>query len=517
MSNQTSGFLAGAHPVMAIGSALLVLGFVIFTIVDPQYAASVYNGAKSYIASELAWYYIGLMNVFLLLSLYLVFSRFGSIRLGADSDRPEFSLFAWFSMLFGAGIGIGILFYSIAEPITHFQANPFLDPALSMTPEAATIAMRLTVMHWGIHGWALYAVLGLSLAYFSYRKGLPLAIRSSLYPIFGERIYGPIGFIADLLAVIGTVFGIATSLGLGAQQMNAGLNYLMGMEIAISNQMILIAGISVVATVSVLSGVNRGIRILSVFNMRLTLLILLLFLIFGPTSYQLSSLFNNSIDYIINVPAMGIWVDPDKTSQWQGWWTIFYWGWWIAWSPFVAVFIARISRGRTLREFVLGVLLAPTGLALLWITIFGSTGMYIELFGDGGVVEAVNKDTTTALFKTIDLMNLGPWLTIIMASICTIMLVTYFVTSADSATLVICTLISMGEQEPAPRLRIFWGLAVGAVAAVLLYAGGLKALQTASIVAALPFSFVLIMAAYGLFKSLHAEPVIRPSEATTQE
>ena len=206
-----------------------------------------------------------------------------------------------------------------------------------------------------------------------------------------------------------------------------------------------------------------------------------------------------------------------SSTYFMDWWTIFYWGWWIAWSPFVAVFIARISRGRTLREFVLGVLLAPTGLALLWITLFGSTGMYIELFGDGGVVEAVNKDTTTALFKTIDLMNLGPWLTTIMASICTIMLVTYFVTSADSATLVICTLIAMGEPEPAPRLRIFWGLAVGAVAAVLLYAGGLKALQTASIVAALPFSFVLIMAAYGLFKSLHAEPVFRKPETITQE
>lgn len=287
------------------------------------------------------------MNVFLLLSLYLVFSRFGNIRLGADNDQPQFGLFAWFSMLFGAGIGIGILFYSIAEPIAHFQANPFLDPALSMTPEAATIAMRITVMHWGLHGWALYAVLGLSLAYFSYRKGLPLAIRSSLYPIFGERIYGPIGFIADLLAVIGTVFGIATSLGLGAQQMNAGLNYLLGMDIAISNQMILIAGISIIATISVLTGVNRGIRILSVFNMRLTLLILALFFIFGPTGYQLSALFNNSIDYLINGPAMALWVNPDKADPWQGWWTIFYWGWWIAWSPFVAVFIARISRGRT--------------------------------------------------------------------------------------------------------------------------------------------------------------------------
>jgi choline/glycine/proline betaine transport protein len=399
MSNQTSGVLAGAHPVMAIGSAFLVLGFVIFTIVDPQYADSVYSSAKDYISKELAWYYIGLMNIFLLLSLYLVFSRFGNIRLGTDNDQPQFGLFAWFSMLFGAGIGIGILFYSIAEPMAHFQANPFLDPALSMTPEAATIAMRITVMHWGLHGWALYAVLGLSLAYFAYRKGLPLAIRSSLYPIFGERIYGPIGFLADLLAVIGTVFGIATSLGLGAQQMNAGLNYLLGMDIAISNQMILIAGISIIATISVLTGVNRGIRILSVFNMRLTLLILLLFFIFGPTGYQLNSLFNNGIDYLLNAPAMALWVNPDSDNPWQGWWTIFYWGWWIAWSPFVAVFIARISRGRTLREFVLGVLLAPTALALLWITIFGSTGMYIELFGAGGVVEAVNQDTTTACLK----------------------------------------------------------------------------------------------------------------------
>ena len=507
MSNQTSGLLSGAHPIMAIGSALLVLGFVIFTIVDPQYADSVYSGAKNFIASQLSWYYIGLMNVFVLLSIYLIFSRFGNIRLGDPDDKPEFGLFAWFSMLFGAGIGIGILFYSIAEPITHFQANPLLDPAMSMTPEAATIATRITLMHWGMHGWALYAILGLSLAYFSYRKGLPLAIRSSLYPIFGERIYGPIGHIADLLAVIGTVFGIATSLGLGAQQMNAGLNYLMDTDISTQNQIFLIAGISIIATISALTGVDKGIRILSVLNMRLTLLILLMFLVFGPTSYQLTSLFNNSIDYIINLPATSTWLDSDPASTWQSAWTIFYWGWWIAWSPFVSIFIARISRGRTLREFVLGVLLAPTALAIVWITIFGSTGMFIELFGDGGVVEAVNSDTTTALFKTIDLMNLSPVLTTAMAGICTIMLVTYFVTSADSATLVICTLISMGSPEPATGFRLFWGLAIGTVAAVLLHAGGLEALQTASIVAALPFSIVLIVAAYGLFKALFNEPV----------
>ena len=505
MSNQTSGFLAGAHPIMAIGSALLVLGFVIFTIVDPQYADSVYNSAKNYISSELAWYYIGLMNVFLLLSLYLVFSRFGSIRLGADNDQPQFGLFAWFSMLFGAGIGIGILFYSIAEPIAHFQANPFLDPALSMTPEAATIAMRITVMHWGLHGWALYAMLGLCFAYFSYRKGLPLSIRSALHPILGERIYGPIGYIADLLAVLGTVFGIATSLGMGAQQMNAGISYLLGIDISTETQIVLIAIISIVATISVLTGVNRGIRILSVLNMRLTMLILALFFIFGPTVYLVSAIGANTLDYLTNAPALGAWLAPAEHRQWQSDWTIFYWGWWIAWSPFTGIFIARISRGRTIREFLLGVLGAPTILTILWITLFGNTAMSIELFGDGGVVAAVNDDRTTALFKTIELMDLGLWLTGIMATICTVMLVTYFVTSADSATLVICTLVAMGDNNPPARLRIFWGVAIAAVASVLLFAGGLQSLQTASIAAALPFSVVLVLATYGLLKSLYIE------------
>ena len=500
-----TGLFAGTHPIMAIGSGLLVMAFVLFTIVDPEYANTVYSAAKGFIAAELAWYYVGLMSFFLFFAIWLIFSRYGDIRLGKDTDRPEFSNFSWFSMLFGAGIGIGILFWSIAEPIYHFQSNPLISEAQQLTVEAAQVAMRISIFHWGLHGWALFAVFGLILAYFSYRKGLPLSIRSSLYPIFGDRIYGPIGHAADLLAVFGTVFGIATSLGLGAQQMNAGLSYLLGIEVSTSNQVILIAILSVIATASVLTGLNKGIRILSELNMQLTVAILVLFVVFGPTSYVLGSFITNTGDYLFHVVELGLWVDPDPEGQWQGWWTIFYWGWWIAWAPFCGIFIARISKGRTIREFVLGVLVAPTMLATFWISIFGNTAMFIELFGGGGVTAAVNADTTMALFKTIELMGVGGVMTILMSGLCTFMLITYFVTSADSATLVICTLVSMGEEHPPARYRVFWGLAIGAVAAALLIAGGLKALQTASIVAALPFSVIAILATYGLYKSLREE------------
>jgi choline/glycine/proline betaine transport protein len=499
------GFWGDIRSVMVTGSALLVVTFVLFTVINPDYAGTVFNSARDFIASNLSWYYIALMNFYLIFALLLVFSKYGKIRLGANSDKPEFSYFAWFSMLFGAGIGIGILFWSIAEPIFYLQSNPFISDTQSMTAEAAQVAMRVAIFHWGLHGWALYAVLGMTFAYFTYRKGLPLSIRSALYPIFGERIYGPIGHVADLLAVLGTVFGIATSLGLGAQQMNAGISYLLDIEISTAIQILLIAVISIVATASVLSGVNKGIRILSELNMTLTLLILALFVVFGPTLYLLSSIAANTVDYLINAPALGVWLAPAEHAKWQSDWTIFYWGWWLAWSPFTGIFIARISRGRTVREFILVVLIVPTVLTIVWITIFGNSAMFIELFGDGGVAAAVNADTTTALFKTIELLDVGYVLTGIMATICTFMLLTYFVTSADSATLVICTLVAMGKKDPPAKLRIFWGVAIGAVAAVLLYSGGLQALKTASIVVALPFSVVLILATYGLCKSLYGE------------
>ena len=491
--------------LMTVLAPLMIITFLLFSLLRPDYASDLFNRMGDFITSQLSWYYISVMNFYLLFIVGLALSKFGKIRLGGDHEKPEFSNFSWLSMLFGAGIGIGILFWSIAEPLTHFQNNPFMGEAQALSPEAAQIAMRLTIFHWGLHGWALYGSVALILAYFAYRKGLPLTISASLYPILGDRIYGPIGKAADLLAVLGTVFGVATSLGLGAQQMNAGLATLTGIEVNTGTQILLIIGISIIATLSALTGVNRGIRILSELNMQLTGVILAVFLVFGPTLYLLSSFAGNIVDYIVNLPRLSIWVNNDPSDQWQGWWTIFYWGWWIAWSPFCGIFIARISRGRTIREFVLGVLLTPTLLTIFWITVFGNTAFHIELFGDGGIVSAVNTETTSALFTTINLMAMGNIMAVITASICTLMLITYFVTSADSATLVICTLVTGGNPNPSPLTRIFWGSSIGAVAAVLLFSGGLSALQTASIVTALPFSVILLLATYGLCKSLYQE------------
>ena len=490
---------------MAIASPLLVVGFVIFTIIDTTYADSVFSTAKNFIANEFGGYYICLMSAILILAVLLSISPAHDIKLGKDDELPEFNLFQWFSMLFGAGLGIGILFWSIAEPMTHMQSNPFISESERLTEIGAQVGMRLSLFHWGFHGWAIYVVLGMALAYSSFRGGLPLSIRSTLYAVFGDRIYGPIGFLADLLAVAGTVFGIATSLGLGAQQINAGLNYLADITVDITNQIGLIAIISVVATVSALTGVKRGIRILSVLNMRLTLLILLAFFVLGPTGYLITSLFKNSLDYIANLPTLSFWVDPDQDSPWQNSWTIFYWGWWIAWAPFVSTFIARISRGRTIREFVIGVLLAPTLLAIVWLTIFGNTAIYLELYENSGIAAAVNVDLTSALFATIEAMRADTMITSAIATVCVILLVTYFVTSADSATLVICTLITMGNPDPSQQLRIFWGAAIGSVAAALLFSGGLAALQTASILAALPFSLVVILASFSLCTGLYKE------------
>ena len=407
-----------------------------------------------------------------------------------------------------AQVSVSAFCFGVLRANLPLSKQSFYCQGQAKTIEAAQIAMRVSIFHWGLHGWAIFAITGMAFAYFSYRKGLPLSIRSGLYPVIGDKIYGPIGHMTDLLAVFGTVFGIATSLGLGAQQMNAGMNYLFGFNINSTNQVAIIAIVSLLATLSALRGLNKGLHKLSVLNMRLTALMLAFFVTLGPTAYLLGAFATNLGDYITNAVRLGFWVDPDPKGHWQGWWTLFYWGWWFAWAPFVGMFIARISKGRTVKEFILGVLIAPTLLATFWITAFGNTAIFIELFGSGGVTEAINKDITTALFVTMELMDLGTVVVGIGAIICTIMLVTYFITSADSATLVICTLVSMGKQKSPPKLRMFWGLLIGAVAGVLLLAGGLKALQTASIVAALPYSIVLALTTWGLYKAFREEPNI---------
>jgi choline/glycine/proline betaine transport protein len=510
-----SGVFKGMHPGMSIASAGIIVAMVIFTVLNVDLANVVYETIKYWITSTLGWYYVSVVSIILFFTFWLMFSKYGDVKLGGDDEKPEFSTFSWFCMLFSAGLGLGLLYWSVAEPIYHFQENPFIEIAgiEPLTGEAAQVAIRLTLFHWGLHGWAVYVLVGLTLAYFAYRKGLPLAMRSALYPVLGEKIYGPYGHAADLLAVFGTVFGLATSLGLGATAVNAGFDRLFGLELNITNQLILIAIISVVGTLSAVSGVARGVRILSEFNIWLSLLLLLLFVIIGPTGYLLGLYVTSIGDYLWNVIPMGFWTDPDPNRDWQSWWTIFYWGWWVAWCPFVGIFIARVSRGRTIREFVWGVMLAPSLLTFLWMCIFGGNALFMELHGAGGVVEAVNRDYSLGLFQTIEQL-FPPAFAWSVAALTTFLLISWFVTSSDSGTLVICTMLSMGDAHPPQRFRVFWGLGEGFVAGVLLLAGGLQALQSASIAAGVPLSVILLFMMYGLVKTLREDYPGTPVGAT---
>jgi choline/glycine/proline betaine transport protein len=530
----TEGIWKGLHPAMGIASKGMVAAFVVFTALNVEFANEIYSAVRSWIESALNWYYISALSIMLFVCFYLMFSRFGSIKLGDDDSKPEFSNFSWFAMLFSAGVGIGLLFFGIAEPIFYFDNtqpwgypnNPFADHAriTEMNVDRAVMAMRVTYFHWGFHGWAVYVMIGLCLAYFGFRKKLPLTLRSALYPIIGDRIYGPIGHAVDLLAVFGTVFGVATSLGLGVSQMATGLHHLFpSIDPGITTQVILIVIISVVATFSAVSGVGNGIRIISEWNIWLSIVLLAYFLFGGPAKWLMGFFVTTVGDYLWNVIPMGFQTfNAEGDAAWQGGWTIFYWGWWISWAPFVGMFIARISRGRTIREFMVGVMFVPTTLAFFWLCIFGGNAIYAELnavggVGTAGVADLVrNWNLPAALYGTIDLITDVSWLNWIMAALATFLLATWFITSSDSGTLVITTMLSMGDDDPPQRFRIVWGLGEGFVAAVLLLAGGLKALQTASIAAALPVSVIMLMMTYGIVKSLNEDSSAVPASGETE-
>ena len=540
-----SGLLRGMHPGMSLAAKGMVAAFVVFTILNVDFAGEIYGSVRSWIENALSWYYISALTIMFFVCVFLMFSKWGHIKLGSDDSKPEFSNFAWFSMLFSAGIGVGILFFGVAEPIFYFDNsgvfgypnNPHADMQghMAMDMQRAVDAMRVTFFHWGFHGWAVYVLVGLSLAYFGFRKKLPLTLRSSLYPIIGRRIYGPIGHSVDLLAVFGTVFGVATSLGLGVSQMAAGLNVLFGIDPGITTQIILIAVISVVATLSAVSGVGKGIRIISEWNIWLSIVLLAVFIAFGPFKWLMSFFITSLGDYIWNLVPMGFWTANEEGNvAWQGGWTIFYWGWWLSWAPFVGIFIARISRGRTIREFMIGVMCVPTLIGFFWLCMFGGNAIWQEMnavggpaaAGGAGVIETVRAwNLPNALYGTID--NLGSmswvgdasWIVWPLSALATFLLASWFITSSDSGTLVITTMLSMGDDNPPKIFRIIWGMGEGLVAAVLLLAGGLKALQTASIAAAFPISFVLLAMTWGLIKSLMEDPSegIAPEEEYAED
>ena len=478
-----------------IASALLIVGFIFFGSLFGELAGEVFNQLQSFITHRFRWLFIILMNVTVVFSLYIALSRYGDIRLGHQTEHPEYSLLSWFGMLFSAGIGIGLLYWGTAEPLYHFMSPPM---GQAETVEAAKQAMSISFLHWGIHAWALYCVVALSLAYFHYRRGLPLSIRSVLYPLIGQKIYGKWGHVVDTLAVFGTMFGVVTSLGLGAMQINAGFSNVFGIPNNIPVQLCLIAIITAMATLSVMMGLDKGIKRLSDINIVLTVLLLGFMLLFGPTQFIIDSFIENIGNYVSQLIPLGFWSEAYSNTDWQANWTIFYWAWWVSWSPFVGIFVARISRGRTIREFIFGVLFIPMLLLFFWFTTFGGSAVHMELMGNYGLIEAVKADYGSAIFKLIEYYPLTKPLTLVIV----VMIMLWFVTSSDSASLVIDMLTAGGDTNPPKIQRLFWALSQGVIAAVLLVAGGLSALQAVAIIAGFPFAIVVFVMMYCLWRGL---------------
>ncbi|MEX2601094.1 MAG: BCCT family transporter [Balneolaceae bacterium] len=445
-----------------------------------------------------SWLFVASVNLFVGYALYFAFSKFGTIRLGGEEAKPEFSRKAWFAMLFSAGMGIGLVFFAVAEPMWHLINPPHSEPG---TIDAARDAMSLAFLHWGLHAWAIYAIVALSLAFFTFNRNLPLSIRSVFYPLLGSRIYGWPGDLIDILAVLATMFGLATSLGLGAAQAGAGLEYVFGLNNTVNLQIIIIAGVTSVAVGSVVLGIERGVKVLSEFNIRLAGLFLLFILIAGPSLFILNSLIQNIGHYAQHFPSFAFWIQAYEEGSFITDWTVFYWAWWISWSPYVGMFIARISRGRTIKEFVLGVLIVPTLVTFLWMSGFGGSALFLEMNGIAEIAAAVEADQTTSLFILLDQFPFA----LFTSTVAILLVFSFFVTSSDSGSLVIDALTSGGKLQSPVGQRIFWASMEGVVAAALLLGGGLGALQTGSISTGVLFLFVLLVMCYSLQKGLQGE------------
>jgi len=500
------------EPAVFFPAAALVFAGVAYAVLAGDSAEAAFTGLRNAITETTGWLYSVGVGFFLIALIVVAFSDWGRIKLGPDDSEPEYGFAPWFAMLFSAGMGIGLMFFGVAEPLTHYLTPPDGDPE---TLESARQAIVLTFFHWGVHAWGIYVVVGLSLAYFTYRHGLPLTIRSALYPLIGDRIYGPIGHAVDTIAVLGTLFGVATSLGFGVTQINAGLNTLFDVPIAPVVQLALIAGITALATISVVAGLDAGIKRLSELNLYLAIALILFVLLTGPTLFLISAFVQNIGDYLDQLATLTFNVDAYGDGVWVSDWTLFYWGWWISWSPFVGMFIARISRGRTVREFIFGVLLGPTLFTFFWMTVYGDSALRLALAGLAEpMVDAVrNGQSELALFAFLENLPLSS----VTSVLAIILVATFFVTSSDSGSLVKSTLASGGSLNPPVSQRLFWALLEGVVAAVLLMVGGLGALQSATIAAALPFTLVIMLAFVGLFRAWSIETARRAGRKTASQ
>jgi BCCT family betaine/carnitine transporter len=500
------------NPVFLI-SGLAIVAFVFYTLALPDQAGAAFSWMFGAVTKGFDWFFLGAANIFVLFCLFLIVSPLGKVRLGGAEASPDYSYVGWFAMLFAAGMGIGLMFYGVSEPMSHFSSAMGgtaaeggvrtdwapLGAAAGNEAEAVRLGMAATIFHWGLHPWAIYAVVALALALFSYNKGLPLTIRSAFYPILGDRVWGWWGHVIDTLAVFATLFGLATSLGFGATQANAGLNELFGIPIGPSTEVILISAITAIALISVLRGLDGGVKVLSEINMGLAFLLLVFVLIAGPTLATLTGFADYLVAYVQYLPALSNPVGREDVNFMQGW-TSFYWAWWISWSPFVGMFIARVSRGRTVREFVICVLLIPSLVCVLWMSVFG--GVAIQQVLQDGYTAAQEAPLELKLFKMLDALPLAS----ITSFIGIILVIVFFVTSSDSGSLVIDTITAGGKVDAPVPQRVFWCIFEGAVAIVLLLsAGGLGSLQSMVISTGLPFTIVLLVMCFAIYRGLRSE------------
>ena len=490
------------NPVFFI-SAVLILVFVIGTIIFPAEAKTALDGAKGWTIDNFDWLFMVGANIFVLFCIALIFLPVGKIRLGGKDARPDFSTLSWFAMLFAAGMGIGLMFWSVAEPVGYY--TDWFGTPLNVepnTPQAKDMALGAVMYHWGLHPWAIYGVVALSLAFFAYNKGMPLTIRSAFYPILGERCWGWAGHVIDVLAVLATIFGLATSLGLGAKQAAGGMHFLFDTPNAINVQIAIIVGVTAAAVISVMRGLDGGVKLLSNINMGLAALLLLFVMIAGPTVLIFTTMGQTAVDYVVNIIPLSNWVGREDQGFLHDW-TVFYWAWWISWSPFVGMFIARVSRGRTVREFLTAVLLVPTLVTVVWMATFGGSGLHQTINGIGELANGVG-DSSLALFQMLAELPL----TAITSFLAIVLVLVFFITSSDSGSLVIDSITAGGKLDAPVPQRVFWAIMEGLIAGALLYGGGeqaLNALQAGAITTGLPFTVVLLLMCFSLYKGLSAE------------
>jgi choline/glycine/proline betaine transport protein len=493
---------ARMNPPVFFGAAALIIAFVIFGGVFTATASTTFNTIQSGISRYFGWYYLLIVSGFVVFCLWLTFGKVRRIRLGGPDAEPEFGVFGWFTMLFAAGMGIGLVFWSVAEPLMHYD-EPLR--AVAETEAARREAMRLSYFHWGLHAWAIYIVLALGVAYGHFNQGLPLAPRVILRPLIGDRIFGWPGHVVDILCTVGTLLGVATSLGLGAMQINAGLTQFLPVPKSTGVQITLILAITAVATTSVVLGVKKGIQQLSKLNLILAFALMVFVLFAGPTIYILETFVSTLGQYIQFLPRMSLYLDVLPESDWQADWTLFYWGWWISWSPFVAIFVARISRGRTIGEFVTGLLLAPTLGTFFWMAVFGGTALFQQIEQGVNLIPQVREDPAISLHALLQSMPLAN----LSMSLATLVIVIFFITSSDSGSLVDDMVTSGGDPNPPRSQRVFWAVSEGTVAAILLLVGGLQAIRNATISMGLFMSVLVILAAVALSISLPRDPALQ--------